>query len=91
MGKFLEFIGLRAMTNRDALMEELDALDNGAFYKMMCENRVAVIMESYQCEDCKQRFGECPCPNGETPCRVTTEDWMDWKCSREKLISEVPA
>ena len=31
MGKFLEFIGLRIMTNRDALMEELDQVTDEAF------------------------------------------------------------
>ena len=28
MSKFLEMLGIHAMTNREALMEELDALDD---------------------------------------------------------------
>ena len=37
MGKFLEFIGLRIMTNREALMEELDQVTDEAFPRYLSE------------------------------------------------------
>ena len=88
MRKILEALGLHALTNREALMEELAALDNETFFRMMAGNRVIAIMERHQCEDCRARFGECPSRDDVTPCRVSTEDWMDWECRCERLIPD---
>lgn len=79
------------MTNREKLLEELAALDNAAFYIALTDHRCCVAMENAQCTDCVGRFGPCPCPDADGPCRVSTEEWMDWPCRRERLLPEARA
>lgn len=75
------------MTNRAKIMEELAAMDNEGFFDAMSDNRVTTAMENHQCEDCKARWGDCPAvDDGLGPCRVSTEDWMDWECVHQRLL-----
>lgn len=76
------------MTNREKLMAELAGLDNAAFYMALAENDAVTAMENRQCEDCAATLGPCPCPDGEAPCRLPTEEWMDWECRQDRILRE---
>ena len=88
--KLLDFIGMEPMSNSDAILEELADMDNATLYKAFADNRVTTIMERCQCEDCKAKFGACPCvDNDEAQCRVETEEWLDWPCEREHILEGI--
>jgi hypothetical protein len=94
VSKFLEMIGLHALTNREALMEELDALNNDTFERMILsrESDLPEVLEQIKCDDCKkQHGGKCPAPDDDTPCVITLSEWMSQPCEHESLISEVKA
>lgn len=76
------------MTNREKLMNELGGMSNRDFYLAFADCRTNVAMEKWQCKDCRAINGECPCPDGEGPCLLETEDWLDLECRHERLITE---
>lgn len=92
MGKFLEMIGVHALTNREALMEELDALNNDTFYRMILsrESDLPEVLDKFKCQDCQKRHGgKCPAPGDDDPCVTSTAEWLSQTCEHESLISEV--
>lgn len=94
MGTFLEAIGIHAMTNREALMEELDALDDEAFEHMILSRQsdLPEMLEGIKCNDClEQHNGKCPAPGDDDRCVITLPEWFSQPCRHEKLISEVTA
>ena len=101
MGKFLEAIGLHAMTNREALMEELDALDDDAFLCAMFGEQYSrkkginlfMLLDGMTCEDCKAAHGgECAYVEGKPDsCICDLNTWISQPCRRERLLPEVTA
>lgn len=94
MEKFLEFIGLRAMTNRDVLMEELDTLNNDSFERMVLSRKsdLPEVLAKIKCDDCKkQHGGKCLAPGDNDPCITSMDEWLSQTCEHESLILEVPA
>lgn len=72
-------------TNREKLMEELDALDAVALYMEFADNRTTRAIDDAICADCKARRGRCAATSDDTPCPVTIEDWMGQE-AREAAI-----
>lgn len=93
MSKFLEAIGLHAMTNREALMEELDAVDDATFELLVLDSGTELPETLYaiMCSECrKQHGGNCPAPSDD-PCAITMAEWLSQPCRRERLLPEVKA
>ena len=91
MEKLLEFIGVCAMTNRDALMEELSALDNDTFERMILSRKsdLPEVLEKIKCDDCKkQHGGQCPVPD-DNACATSMNEWLSQTCEHESLLLEV--
>lgn len=77
--RFLNLIGLRPMTNRDALMEELDALDSDEFDYLVLSrlSDLPCHIDSIICESCKERHdGKCPVADGDG-CITSAVEWLD--------------
>lgn len=101
MGKFLESIGLHAMTNREALMEELDALDDDTFLCVMFGEQYSrkkginlfMLLDGMTCEDCKASHGgECAYVEGKPDsCTFDIKAWISQPCTHERLLPEVTA
>ena len=94
MSKFLEAIGIHAMTNREALMEELDALDDATFEYMVLSRQsdLPEILESAKCRDCKKEHGgKCPLDDDDDACVLKLNDWLSQPCTHERLLPEVTA
>lgn len=94
MSKFLEMLGIHAMTNREALMEELDALDDTTLDYMVLSRQsdLPEILESAKCRDCKKEHGgKCPAPGDDDPCVISLADWLSQPYQCERLIPEVKA
>lgn len=94
MSKFLEAIGIHVQTNREALMEELDELDNETFELMVldCNSHLPDTLESIKCGECKEKHGgKCPAPGDDDPCVISLADWLSQPCQCERLIPEVKA
>lgn len=92
MSNFLEFLGIHAMTNREALMEELDALDNEDFERLVldCNSPLPEALNTIKCNECKRRHdGKCPAPGDDDECIVTMDSWLSETCYGESLLSEV--
>ena len=80
----LNAIGIRAMTNREALMEELDALPDGAFERAMDNIELSDKLSLMMCEDCKEDHGgQCLEENCE---RRISDGWLSEPCRHERLI-----
>lgn len=66
------------MTNREKLMEELNALSNDAFYMMLADNRLTRAMDDAQCDYCKAHVRRCPSQDcDDVPCPVSLSDWLN--------------
>lgn len=92
MSKFLEMIGLHALTNREALMEELDALNDDTFDRMILsrESDLPEVLGEFKCQDCKKKHGgNCPASGDDDPCVTSMAEWLSQTCEHESLISEV--
>lgn len=90
MSKILEALGIHALTNREALMEDLDELDNRTFEYLVlsCMSCLTEHIHKAMCDDCKdQHGGECPNPDDST-CPTTITDWLSMTCTHESLIPE---
>lgn len=91
MSKFLEKLGVHVMTNREALMDELDELDADAFVKLVLDSDSSLPGEllSIKCHECHQQHGgKCPKPD-DGDCVMTMAEWLSQPCTRRRLISEV--
>jgi len=84
MSKFLEMIGVHALTNREALMEELDALPDAAFEAAFDTIDIAEQLSLKMCEDCKSDHGgKCHQKNCQ---RRLHDGWLSEPCRHEQLI-----
>ena len=94
MGKLLEAIGVHTLTNREALMEELDKLDDETFVYMVL-SRMSDLPENIEdarCQDCKAEHGGLCVNLDDEPCPISTAEWLSMPCTHERLIKEeVPA
>lgn len=88
MSKFLEWLGLHVMTNKEALLEELNELDGAAFEHMVVSRQSDLPDRLFEamCADCKTRYGgKCPHP-GDNDCHYEMADWLAEPCKHERLI-----
>ena len=86
MSRFLEAIGLHVMTNREALMEELDALDDEAFEKALDSVSISDQLGNAMCADCEATHGgKCPYESDDE-CPHRLKDWLSQPCRRKQLI-----
>lgn len=81
----LDFIGVQAISNRDALMEELDALPDTAFEKAMNSVDIADKLSHMMCADCKADHGGKCINDGECKRRLS-DGWLSEPCRHEQLI-----
>lgn len=65
------------ITNREKLMEELNAMSSDDLYMAFADNHVTRAIDDAMCDDCKARRGRCVATGEDEPCPVTLEDWMD--------------
>ena len=87
MSKFLEWLGLHVMTNREALIEELVGLSDAEFAHMIMGGNSALpgMLMRAMCRDCKAGSdGACPHPNGG--CTRTIDEWFAEPCMHERLL-----
>ena len=91
---FLNAIGLRPVTNRDVLMDDLAELDDATFEYMVLtrQSDLSKRIDAYVCADCrKEHDGDCIAPEDEATCPSTVVSWLSLPCTREHLIPEVSA
>ena len=101
MSRFLEAIGIHAMTNREALMEELDALDDEAFLRVMFGEQYSrknginlfMLLDGMVCEKCKAAHGgKCSYDeNNPDSCTFDIKAWISQPYTHERLLPEVTA
>ena len=96
MTKVLEAIVLHAMTNREALMEELDDMTDEAFNEFLNGHPIAdQKLEAICCAECKSRHdGKCPRhddDDGRCSDYFNRIEWLSQPCTRERLLPEVTA
>ena len=86
--RFFNLIGLEAMTNRDLLLMELDAMDAEAFEHQVL-SRMSDLperVEAAHCEDCRAAHGgQCPQP-GDDECTYHVAQWLDEPTTREAIL-----
>lgn len=87
--RFLNLIGLEAMTNRDLLLMELGAMDAEAFdhQVLSCMSDLPERVEAAHCEDCKAQHGGVCINPGDDACTYTTAIWLDEPTTREAILS----
>lgn len=87
MSRFIEFLGLHAMTNREALLEELGELDDAAFVRVVFGDGAGLreTLEGVMCGDCEMNgMGERPdC----VTCGRELTDWLSEPCRHERLLA----
>ena len=77
------------MTNRDKLMEELDALSDAALYDAMADNHVNIAINIARCADCKAGHGgRCAFYDDDDHCPATFEDWMEAEARETAILPE---
>lgn len=82
----LNAIGIRAMTNREALMEELDAIPDDTFEDVLDAINIGTALQVALCDDCKAiHGGVCPLENDEK-CPHRLKDWLSKPCRHERLL-----
>lgn len=89
MSKFLEWLGVRAMTNREVLMDDLDRLDDATFVRVIVNDDLSELLDGIRCRECRQcHGGTCPQTLGgrDDNCLYTLEDWLAQPCKHEHLI-----
>lgn len=87
--RFLNLIGLEAMTNRDLILMELAEMDADALYGALADNKLTRRLDDLKCADCHRLHGgECPCPDNDA-CALPLEDWLDMPATRERLLEAV--
>ena len=77
VGVTVEMDEMRTMSNRARIMADLERLNNHDFYAAFEDARTSSEMDRQMCQDCKEIYGPCPCPDGETECRMSMEEWLD--------------
>lgn len=89
MSKFLEWLGVRAMTNREVLMDDLDRLDDATFVRVIVNGDLSEMLDGIRCRECYQCYGgTCPQTLGsrDDNCPYTLEDWLSQPCKHDHLI-----
>ena len=88
--KLLTLIGLPAMTNREALMHDLDALTDAQLAKVLNESTIDLALDKIICQDCKDEHGgKCPREKPDGPCVIDMAEWLAKPCKHDNLL-EVP-
>lgn len=75
------------MTNREKLMEELNAMSSDDLYMAFADNHVTRAIDDAMCDDCKARRGRCVSGGDDEPCPVTLGDWMDMPAREAAILS----
>lgn len=82
----LNAIGIRAMSNREALMEELDAMPDPVFVDVLNAVNIGDSLRDAMCDDCKAiHGGVCPLQNDED-CEHRLWEWLKKPCRHDRLI-----
>ena len=82
----LNAIGIRAMTNREAMMEELDAIPDSIFEEVLDTINIGMALGNAMCDDCKAiHGGVCPLQDDEK-CEHRLKDWLSKPCRHERLL-----
>ena len=93
MGRGLEAIGIHAMTNREAFIEELDAMTDSEFDHFVAHTRFDADLDRSCCLDCKAAHGgECIHQEDNADCKdYKRVCWWSKPCRHERLLPEVTA
>lgn len=94
MGKFMELIGLREITNREAIMEEIEQLSDEEFKKLIglcC--KLDEHIDQCICQACKaDHNGTCLHPENESTCPCYNQiEWLNKPNTADLNIKEILA